>query len=344
MTVPQLTKPKSFHTSDPLLQPFLSSTFSPTAYLNATLPALSISSITAIPKPSIANKPSTTQTLSLKDLTTQTQTQIAQLSAQTTRLSETLTSLTDDILRSGSRLVYEVEVLRGETVSLAEALSKEGSLNADIEKFVPGGLKLEIEEEVNDDTTPKEVEPGENAENATSQEPPVLASLRTLHTIRTRLQSVIQIFDFALSWPLPPSSLTSSLVTITSTADAEAEEKGQQALQRLRDEIKTLLDLSGEEGIEKAEARIEELRALVGVWSGTGEEKVRAKFVEGLGRGVGERRREWEAKNGRGSLEKDGPSRVSIDGRPNLDVPVERRGTPQGGGFFRRLRDEIYLD
>lgn len=239
---------------------------------------------------------------------------------------------------------------------------------------MPGGLKLDTteaeeeqkgEEDTNGIPTSKEVVAEEEKKNEDTDrdsdippttEPEALSSLRTLHRIRSRLQSVIHTFDSALSWPLPPSALSTSLVSISSAAntdaDARAEEVGQAALQKLRDEIRGLLDfLGGEEGIEKAEKRVEELRALVDVWKGTAEEKARGRFVEGLGRVVGERRREWEAKSGRNSIERDGggSSRASTDagGRPVVDVPAERRGTPSqggGGGFFRRLRDEIYSE
>ncbi|KAA6414534.1 MAG: hypothetical protein FRX48_01283 [Lasallia pustulata] len=124
------TKPKSTHVADSILQPFLSPTFDPTAYLNATLPPLALSA-TAKQSP---------QALSLSELAAQTQTHISQLSAQTSRLSDILTHLADDILRSGSRLAYEVERLRGEAISLTEALTE--SLREDITKFVPEGLTI----------------------------------------------------------------------------------------------------------------------------------------------------------------------------------------------------------
>ena len=122
--------PKSHHVNDPLLQPFLNPTFSATEYLNNVLPPLHVSA------PSQTTKP--LQSLSLSELTAQTQSHITQLSAQTSRLSETLTQLTDDILRSGSRLAYEVEVLRGEALSLQDALNE--TLQHDIKQLLPNGL------------------------------------------------------------------------------------------------------------------------------------------------------------------------------------------------------------
>ncbi len=113
--------------TDPTLRPFLSPTFSPVDYLNSTLP-----SSTATKQQQSAPP--------LSALASQTQSHISILNAQTTRLSATLTGLTDDILRTSSRLTYEVELLRGEALSLADSLSSRGDLHESIRKFVPDGL------------------------------------------------------------------------------------------------------------------------------------------------------------------------------------------------------------
>ncbi len=117
--MPSITA-KSPHVADPFLQDFLDPSFDPAEYLNSTLPSLQTGrGSSGVP---------------LADLSTQAQTTLSQLNAHTTRLTNTLTQLTDDILRSGSRLAYEVELLRGETLSLAEALTE--GLQGDIVKFV----------------------------------------------------------------------------------------------------------------------------------------------------------------------------------------------------------------
>lgn len=73
--------------------------------------------------------------LSLSELSSQTQNLLSQLNAQTSRLTAVLTQLTDDILRSGARLAYEVDLLRGEAIGLSEALNE--GLQDDIAHFVP---------------------------------------------------------------------------------------------------------------------------------------------------------------------------------------------------------------
>ncbi|MCJ1252845.1 hypothetical protein MMC24_000651 [Lignoscripta atroalba] len=393
--------PKSQHVSDLSLRPFLSPAFDPTDYLNSTLPSLSLTSSTQPTRPP--------ESLSLSDLASQTQTHIAQVSAQTSRLTDTLTDLTDDILRSGSRLAYEVEILRGEAISLSEALTE--GLQFDISKFVPEGLAVsppspndqaqaqaqqrqqedERKEQEGLDTT----EPSDT--NTHAAEPTPITRLRTLHLVRQRLHSTITTFDHALSWPLPPSSLSStstststsnplpsSLITISAPSpppssslhlhqphQATLEEQGLSAAHKLRSEISELLSTAAggedeeeeeeaeEERIEAAEARVQELRTLVGVWKGTVEEKARMKFVEGLARVVQERRVQLQQRqrDGRG-----GPVVSKGMGRSSSSTEIARSQGKRGGesssvgggggggggpGFLRnlqRLRDEIYLD
>ncbi|MCJ1391301.1 hypothetical protein MMC18_004164 [Xylographa bjoerkii] len=329
---------RSPYTSDTLLQPFLSPTFDPTAYLNATLPTLSFSTVNS----------KASNTLSLSELATQTQSHIAQLSAQTSRLTTALTALTDDIIRSGSRLAYEVEVLRGEAISLSEALTE--TLKPDIENFVPGGLTIKSQAGLTSSTpaSPHAIRSSQLTgagfpDEVNDADPEALTSLRTLHHVRLSLQRIISTFDAALSWPLPPSalSISSSLISVTSPSTEShpsLEAAGQEASSRLKTEVSDLLALGPEEGVLAAEKRVEELRDLVGVWKGTVEEKPRMKFVEGLARTVAERRREVEAKGG-----------LVGRGRASSEVGMEEsKGTGEGGkGFLRnlqRLREEIYLD
>jgi hypothetical protein len=121
--------PKSSHVADPTLQQFLAPSFDAADFLNTSLPSLATSS----------SQSTRSQDVSLTELSTQTQTLLSHLSAHTTRLTNTLTQLTDEILRSGSRLAYEVEVLRGETLGLSEALTcRKVSMG-----ISPGGLHVQ---------------------------------------------------------------------------------------------------------------------------------------------------------------------------------------------------------
>ncbi|MCJ1480596.1 hypothetical protein MMC06_000751 [Schaereria dolodes] len=362
--------PRSQYVNDPTLRPFLSPDFDPIEYLNSTLPSLSISSTF---QPTGTSQP---QPQSLGELASQTQTHIAQLSGQTTRLTDTLTQLTDDILRSGSRLAYEVEILRGEATSLSEAMTE--NLRPQITKFLPEGIAVA--------STPPPTNGGHQQNQAKSEgvppnantipnpsspetptDPPPITHLRTLHHVRALLQRVIQTFDNALSWPLPPSALSSSLISVSSSSSSSPaqsqqslEEKGLAASRTLRDSVTDLLSRGDDEGLVAAEARVEELRDLVGVWKGTAEEKARVKFVEGLAKMVQDRRREREQQvrheEGRVGLLGGGGTEVG-KGRSSGEVgrtQSQSRGAAGGAGpessgpgFLRnlqRLRDEIYLD
>jgi hypothetical protein len=263
----------------------------------------------------------------LAELSIQAQSVLSQLSAHTTRLSNTLTELTNDILRSGGRLAYEVELLRGETLGLAETLTE--GLEDDIAKFVPGGVRDSLTEPkaaadshgsssshqrrmsilaspattamVNAGTTNEATNaPSAAAQAPLPDEPASIAQLRTLTLVRSRLDSVIKTFGEAMEFVFPPSevSVSSSFLSV-SAPDAggenhSTEEKGQQVLQALRDEISRLLHHPSDpiKGIEDAAHRIEELKELATVWKGTAEEKGRTKFIESLAKIVEDRHRE----------------------------------------------------
>jgi hypothetical protein len=288
---------RSLHVSDPFLQSFLPPSFDPAAYLNASLPHLQPGSYSS----SLRSSTATSGAVSLADLSTQAQTLLSQLNAHTARLSNTLTVLTDDILRSGSRLAYEVELLRGETLSLSEAVNE--TLHDDIKRFVPEGLDNSGDVTRNPPGLTSQDERGPPALGAATQdpaEPPYITQLRTLTLVRTRLDSVIKTFGDAMEFIFPPSelSVSSSFLSVSAPepgAEAHStEEKGQQVLQSLRDEIASLL--SGAEdpirGIELAAQRIERLKELTVVWKGTSEEKGRTKFIESLAKMVEDRHRE----------------------------------------------------
>ena len=292
-----IIEPKSAHVSDPALQPFLNPSFDPAEYLNATLPPLQSSNPSQSARGSVP----------LAELSTQTQTLLSHLSAHTTRLTTTLTQLTDEILRSGSRLAYEVEVLRGETLGLSEALTE--GLQDDVVKFVPGGLDQELARKQSKaaDTN------GHRRRSSTITvpktpireevpaivDPPYIQKLRTLTLVRSRLETVIKTFGDAMAWTFPPSevSVTSSFLSVSAPEPGSemhsTEEKGQQVSKKLRDEIADLL-IGGDpvDGIEAAAKRVEELKELAIVWKGTAEERARTKFVDNLAKMVEDRHRD----------------------------------------------------
>lgn len=352
-----MTNPLNPHLSDPTLHPFLTPTFSAVDYLNSTLPSLAggpantTTSTTKAPAPT------------LSALASQTQSHISTLTAQQSRLASTLTDLTDEILRTSSRLAYEVELLRGEAVSLADALSSKGVLGAAIETVVPGGIaavgtassgRQEGRSNGDDDAATKTADEGASAAAAAAaaaaaNEPAALPKLRTLHRVRNQLQAVIRTFNVALGFPMPPSLLTttaSSIVSLSSpNADPDAEKKGQAALGKLKGEVVDLLRAGDVEG---ARRRVEELRQVCVVWKGTGEEKARGRWVDGLEQLIeakeGEERERRELKGGR----KQGRREESVGGRGGRQTPMNEKSAKEtgtgGAGFLRRLRDEIYLD
>ncbi|KAH0559640.1 hypothetical protein GP486_003841 [Trichoglossum hirsutum] len=299
--------PKSIHLTDSILHPFLDPNFSSTDYLNATLPTLSVS-----PRQHHQSTPS----VALAELSTQTQTLLSQLSAHTSRLSNTLTQLTDEMLRSGSRLAYEVEVLRGEAMGLSEALNE--GLTADVKRFVRGGLYADVapaeqERSLNGDARDRRRTEGaladtKEAEDEAAQEPdlpPYITQLRTLTLVSKRLETVIKVFGDAMDWTIPPSetSLASSFISVSAPEPGSQlysqEEKGQEVTRKLRAEIEDLLVSSGNDvddarSIETARTRVGELRTLALVWKGTAEEKARLKLVEELARLVEDRQKAFE--------------------------------------------------
>ncbi|KAH0536282.1 hypothetical protein FGG08_006820 [Glutinoglossum americanum] len=299
--------PKSTHLTDSTLHPFLDPDFSATDYLNTTLPHLSVSS---------RQPHQSTPSIALAELSTQTQTLLSQLSAHTSRLSNALTQLTDEMLRSGSRLAYEVEVLRGETVGLSEAL-KEG-LTADIGRFVRGGLYAdavpnELGKKPNGDARDQQRDDGVVTDTkGTKGEimlepdlPPYITQLRTLTLVSKRLETVIKVFGDAMDWTLPPSetSLASSFISVSAPEPgsqlSSQEEKGQEVSKKLRAEVADLLvntgnDIDDARGIEAARKRVDGLRNLAQVWKGTAEEKARLKLVEELARCVEDRQKVFE--------------------------------------------------
>lgn len=344
---------------EPALQPFLAPSFDPVDFLNDALPPLTLASS----QPHASRLP---RSVPLSELSSQTQAFLSQLNAQNARLSNTLTQFTDEILRSGGRLAYEVEILRGETVGLSDALSD--VLQEDIQKLVittPEALpdakqdaqdngQLDRRKEISDKSTADNEIPVTQGE----QDPDFIAQLRMLSQVRSRLEDVIHTFGQAMEWPLPPSevSLTSSLISVSAPDPGpeshSCEEKGREVAKKLRNEVLELLEShgGGVAGVEAASERVESLRTLASVWKGTAEEKARFKFVEGLAKIVENKRKALEAHHDdsrRRSMESSPGRSAYKKGRPSMDQIREEKPGGEGRGIFRglqRLRDEIYLD
>ncbi|KAL1986208.1 hypothetical protein VTN96DRAFT_6723 [Rasamsonia emersonii] len=343
---------------DPSLQHFTNPSFDPIDFLNESLPPLTLASS----QPHASRAPGA---VSLAELATKSQSLLSQLGAQNVRLSGILTQLTEEILRSGGRLAYEVEVLRGETIGLADALAE--TLHDDITKFIPEGLDTSITNEsvTEDPLKPAAVTDATEDHNksetqSTAKEPPFITQLRMLSQVRARLEQVVQTFGEAMEWPLAPSelSLTSSFISVSAPEPGpdnhSREEKGQEVAKKLRAEITELLDSNGggEAGLAAATKRVEALRTLATVWKGTVEEKARNRFVDSLAKIVEDRRKTLESQSKEREQRRGGLDRTSSrKGRSSMDQSAEERSSNDsggpGGGLFRnlqRIRDEIYLE
>ncbi|KAF5697733.1 hypothetical protein FGLOB1_12568 [Fusarium globosum] len=336
-------QPKSTHTSDEFLQDFLDPTFDPATFLNSTLPPLQQRSI-----PGRAG-----DVAPLAELSTQAQALISQLNAQTSRLSTTLTHLTDDILRSGSRLAYEVELLRGETLSLQETMNE--TLHDDIKKFVPEGLQEAIEAKNAAAVAAKEdrsAAPSTTAaavtnDGANPDDPEFIRQLQTLTLVRARLDSVIKTFGDAMEFVFPPSeiSVSSGFLSVSApepgSAQQSSEERGKEVLKNIRNEISDLLNKSDDpvQGIEKAAQRIEQLKELNRVWKDTAEEKGRNKFIESLAKTVEDKHRDLmkEMELTKEKIKVESRSRKGSVTRDAAATVVEDTKAPGGFGLISQL-------
>jgi len=339
--VPKLANPQADTTPN-----FADPNFDPADFLNQSLSPLTVASS----QPNASRAPGC---VPLTELSAQVQALLSQISAQNVRLSSTLSQLSDEILRSGGRLAYEVEVLRGETIGLSETLTE--VLRDDVAKFVPGssdsntiaaGRKTEPAQEGSEDPTSTR-EDGEATEEQKDEgptDPEYITNLRTLNQVRSRLEDVVQTFGNAMEWPLPPSevSFSSSFISVSGPEmgpeGQDQEQKGQESMKKLRNEVLQLLESEGggQTGLEAATRRVEALRTLAVVWKGSAEEKARSRFVDALGRIVDERRRVLEHQQAMAEQSQRGPkSRRDSDS-----------GAPAGGLFrnLQRLREEIYLE
>ncbi|EME46141.1 hypothetical protein DOTSEDRAFT_70216 [Dothistroma septosporum NZE10] len=338
-------EPKSSHVLDPTIQPFLHANFDPAAYLNNTLPGLSISSTSS----------RAGRNVSLPDLSLQLQALLSQLNAHTSRLSSTLTQLTDEIIRSGSRLAYEVEVLKGETLGLTDTFNN--GLNKEISLLAPGESMVKQPNAAAQSKNCMEALKvnGTDGDDERSQpaEPDFLQRLRTLTTVRERLDTVIKTFGSAMQWPLAPSelSIASSFISVSApegTDDSRSrEEKGKQHVEKLRNEVNELVS-SGAEGLRTANERVEELRLLAEVWKGTAEEKARFKLVDALQKAIDDKQKTVAKTTAEGNRKPGvSPARGYDHRYGDTDTTQVTGEIGSGYGFLqnlRNLKNELYLD
>ncbi|RHZ63024.1 hypothetical protein CDV55_107314 [Aspergillus turcosus] len=314
---------------------FTDPSFDPADFLNDALPSLTLAS-------SQSRGPGA---VPLAELSAQVQSILSQINAQNVRLSNQLTQLTDEILRSGGRLAYEVEVLRGEAIGLSDTLTE--VLQPDIAQFVPEGLQTTVDGDRAEGETAAEM--GQD-DKATVADPDYITKLRMLNQVRSRLEDVVQTFGDAMEWPLPPSetSLTSSFISVSAPEPGpesqSLEEKGQEVAKKLRNEITDLLSTNGggQAGLDAATKRLEALRELATIWKGSAEEKARNRFLDGLAKIIDDRRRSLE---NQGSSDQVQARSSSTRGKTTGHQRQESEGP--GGGIFKnlqRLREEIYLE
>ncbi|KIW23863.1 uncharacterized protein PV07_12031 [Cladophialophora immunda] len=313
--------------------------FDPVDFLNDSLPGLNLSSQTQIAKPTRSTQIQSASTESLALLTS--------LNTISIRASSELTSLTDEIIRSGNRLAYEVEVLRGDVNGLHELLTD--PLRDDIAHFVKNEIASNEPPILN-----PEADGDDALQNAGSEsEPDFMTRLRLLGKVKARLESVITIFGEAMKWPIPPSelSMASSLISVSSPElgiqSTVEDDKAHEALKSIRAEIDDLLgpESAGYAGLENASQRVEEYRQLEILWKGTGEEKARVKFVDSLVKMVEDRRKTLDARE-RARNSKGGSSARSSSA-VGRNPKSSNEGSGGAAGLFRnlqRLKDDLYLE
>lgn len=319
--------------------------FDPVAFLNDNLPTLNLSS-----QPQTQTQTQTQtqpqkagRSTHLQNASTGTLNLLSTLNTSNIRSTSELTSLTDDIIRSGNRLAYEVEVLRGDVNGLHELLTE--ALRDDINLFV--------RQVSSDQQTDLEVE-AKNAHQGSqpSQDPDFMIQLRVLEKVRARLEAVIAIFGEAMKWPVVPSELPggSNLISVSAPElgiqSTEEDDKAREALRDIRSEITELLNSSpdGHAGLEAATRRVEEYRQISLLWKGTGEEKVRTKFVDTLTRLVEDRKKTLQTQKLARDAKADHTTRSSSAMGRITKASSEVTGA---AGLFRnlqRLKDDLYLE
>jgi len=317
------------------------SQFDPIDFLNDTLPTLILSSQTQTQK---ASRPTQIQSAS-----TDTLNLLSTLNTYNIRSSSELTSLTDEIIRSGNRLAYEVEVLRGDVNGLHELFSE--SLRQDINLFVGDQLSNGSVEPLGDGADAgAENADGTRETKVVNYDPDFISQLRMLGKVKARLEAVINIFGEAMKWPIPPSDISSSLISVSAPElgiqYTDEDDNAREVLRSIRAEITDLLNSSsdGLSGLDAASRRAEEYRLLAQLWKSTSEEKARNKFVDGLLRIVEDRRKVLEAQRNSRDARPDGSQRSSSAMGRLSKVSNEVGGA---AGLFRnlqRLKDDLYLE
>jgi hypothetical protein len=333
--------------SDPVTQKLRDASFDPVDFLNSSIPPFSSST-----GPQYSSKSS--KVAQIQDTSAQVQGLLAKLNAQSIRYSNSLAQLTDEILRSGSRLAYEVEILRGDANGLYEVLTDTfqddiKTLGLRTTETVSRGLTKEDGAAV---TPTQGLEAGLTTGAGHVHEPEFIPQLRMLSQVKARLEDVVSIFGEAMQWPLAPSelSITSSLISVSAPEPGSdihtREEKAREAVKKLRSEVISVLDRDGGgyAGLEAAAVRVESLRALTTVWKGTAEEKARTKFVDSLARVLDERRKVLDASqdSGRHGTGNASQRSSSMPGRPSASQGRAERnandGSNQSGGLLRNLQ------
>ena len=312
--------------------------FDVVSFLNDNLPVLNISSAQHPgPKGSKVNQ--------IHDASAQLQALLTKVNTQHIRSSSQLTQIADDTIRSGSRLAYEVEILRGDANGLYEVLTE--SLRSDVSHFVTGHFAV-------DSVGSAEAELVRNVED-----PEFIQQLRMLGRVKARLEAVINVFGEAMKWTSPSeASVTSSLISVSAPELAmmdttDRDDKDQEITRRYRAEVVELLDSDGGgyAGVEAAAEKVEDLRLLCAVWKGTAEERSRSRFVDSLSKLVEDRKRALNARAlpQRARADSSAQRSSSMPGRPGgrseRNAPVESGNAASGLlRNLQKLRDEIYLD
>lgn len=312
---------------DEVSEHLLEEDFDAIQYLNDTLPSLALTS----------QGTKQNRTSQLQSTSTEITSRVSKLNAYNARVSTELTTLTEEILRSGNKLAYEVEVLRSDANSLFDLLSE--TLQEDIQQFVRQDAASKGSGSAKDVAA---------MSFEAKNDPDFMQQLRLLGHVKARLEEVIRVFGDALKWPIPPSDVlvASSLISVSApelgVASTAEDDKARATIRQFREELSDMLHTEGGgiAGLEAANKKLGEWQDLALVWKGTSEEKARNRVVDGFAKIVDDRRRQLESQ-GRTKRPQQDAARNS--GQPS------RSGTPSlpTGGLFgglRKLRDEIYLD
>lgn len=308
--------------------------FDPVTFLNDHLPSLNLSSQSQTQK--------SARTTQIQNASTDTLNLLSTLNVSNIRSTAELTSLSDDVIRSGNRLAYEVEVLRGDVNGLYDLLTE--SLQDDINLFV---------QKASDEKEDPEID-AEDVQSLKSptQDPDFIVQLRLLGKVKARLESVIAIFGEAMKWPVPPSELPggSNLISVSAPElgiqNTEEDDKAREVLRNIKSEITELLNSGSNDyaSLEAASQRVDEYRQLALLWRATGEEKVRTKFVDTLARLVEDRRKALQARKISQDVKPDTALRPSSAMGRISKASSEVTGA---AGLFRnlqRLKDDLYLE